>query len=102
MTNDHSDHRPSPAAERASEQASPPRTLLGLVLFALYLLFYGEFVLLNALAPSLMEQTPLAGVNLAVLYGLALIVVAFLLALAYAWLCRMLDRYSRADREEAQ
>jgi hypothetical protein len=35
-----------------------------------------------------MEATPLAGVNLAVLCGLGLIAVAFLLALLYDWLCR--------------
>jgi uncharacterized membrane protein (DUF485 family) len=60
----------------------------GLALFALYLALYGGFVLLNAFAPTLMEATPLAGVNLAVVYGLGLIVAAFALALLYAWLCR--------------
>ncbi len=61
---------------------------LGLVLFVVYLLFYGGFVGLNAFAPEVMEWTPAAGINLAILYGMALILAAFLLALVYGWLCR--------------
>jgi uncharacterized membrane protein (DUF485 family) len=61
---------------------------IGLTLFAVYLVFYGGFVLLAAFAPAVMERRPLAGVNLAVWYGLALIVVAFALALVYGWVRR--------------
>ncbi|MFV0443485.1 MAG: DUF485 domain-containing protein [Planctomycetaceae bacterium] len=60
---------------------------IGLVLFAVYLLLYGGFVGLNAFSPETMESTPIAGVNLAVLYGFALIVVAFVLSLLYGFLC---------------
>lgn len=56
---------------------------LGLVLFFLYLLLYGGFVLLNAFSPSTMEMTPIAGVNLAILYGFGLIVAAFVMAMIY-------------------
>lgn len=61
---------------------------IGLVLFGLYLLFYGGFVGLSAFAPQVMEVTPLAGVNLAILYGFALILAALVSALIYGWLCR--------------
>ena len=63
-------------------------TSLGLALFYVYLLIYGGFVGLNAFAPDVMEQTPFAGVNLAILYGIALIVAALLLALIYGVFCR--------------
>lgn len=56
---------------------------LGLVLFLLYLLLYGGFVLLNAFSPKTMESTPFAGVNLAILYGFGLIIAAFVMALIY-------------------
>ncbi len=85
----------APPPEQENEQAAARRARYGLVLIALYLVLYGGFVLLNAFAPSLMETTPLAGVNLAVLYGLALIAAAFLLALLYDGLCRALDRGGR-------
>lgn len=60
----------------------------GMVLFLAYLAIYAGFVGLNAIRPDLMELTPAWGLNLAVIYGLALIVIAMLLALVYCWLCR--------------
>lgn len=61
---------------------------IGLTLFGVYLLLYGGFVLINAFAPTAMEATPVAGVNLAILYGFGLIIAALVLALIYGWLCR--------------
>lgn len=58
---------------------------LRFVLFGLYLLLYGGFVLLNAFSPQTMERTPWAGVNLAIWYGFGLIVAALVLALIYGW-----------------
>jgi uncharacterized membrane protein (DUF485 family) len=60
-----------------------PVSRLGFALFAVYLLLYGGFVLLNAFSPSAMDATPWAGINLAVLYGLGLILAAVVLALVY-------------------
>ena len=53
---------------------------------------------MNAFAPKLMETTPLWGVNLAILYGFALILAAFALALVYAWLCRGVENRSAVER----
>ena len=61
---------------------------IGLTLFAVYLVLYGSFVLLNAFSPRTMEFAPWAGVNLAILYGFGLIIAALVLALLYGWLCR--------------
>ena len=61
---------------------------LGIVLFILYLLIYAGFVALSAFAPSVMAKPVLGGVNLAVVYGFALIGLAFVLAIIYAMLCR--------------
>lgn len=60
---------------------------IGLVLFSVYLLFYGGFVLLNTFSPETMEATPVAGINVAILYGFGLIIGAFVLALIYGFLC---------------
>ena len=62
---------------------------IGLILFFVYLAFYGGFVLLAAFAPATMARTPWAGVNLAIWYGFALIAAALLLALIYGYLCRL-------------
>ena len=62
---------------------------IGLILFFVYLAFYGGFVLLAAFSPATMARTPWAGVNLAIWYGFALIAAALLLALIYGYLCRI-------------
>lgn len=59
----------------------------GLWLFSFYLLIYAVFVGLNAFSPQTMEQTPIPGVNLAILYGFGLIIAALLMALLYGVLC---------------
>lgn len=60
---------------------------LGVRLFFVYLLLYGGFVLINAFAPAKMEATPVAGLNLAILYGFGLIIGALVLSLVYGALC---------------
>ena len=60
----------------------------GVVLFILYTFFYGGFMALSAFAPETMSEPFLGGVNLAVVYGLSLIVVPLILALIYMKLCR--------------
>ena len=61
---------------------------LGLKLFIVYLVLYAGFVLINAFAPEMMERTPFAGINLAVLYGFGLITGALVLSLAYGMMCQ--------------
>lgn len=61
---------------------------LGLFLFAIYSLIYFAFVLVNAFAPRLMSEVRWSGLNLATLWGMLLIFLAFGLALLYGLLCR--------------
>jgi len=71
---------------------------LGLVLFLLYLVLYGGFVLLNAFSPKTMELTPIAGINLAILYGFGLIIAAIVLALIYG----LFSKVPKHELEDAQ
>jgi uncharacterized membrane protein (DUF485 family) len=75
----HDDHHPETVSRNAR---------VGLWLFAIYLLLYGGFMALNAFYPDVMKRPALAGVNLAVIYGLVLIVGAFALAVVYMFLVR--------------
>jgi uncharacterized membrane protein (DUF485 family) len=70
-----------PAAERHNAR-------LGLLLFGVYLAFYGAYVLINAFRPAVMDEVVFRGINLAVASGMGLIVGALVLALVYAALCR--------------
>lgn len=76
-------------ANRTNEPSSVRGARYGRVLFVVYLLLYGGYVCITAFAPAIMQRTPLAGINLSVLYGLALIATAILMALVYDWICRL-------------
>ena len=75
----HDDHHPETISRNAR---------VGLWLFGVYLVLYGGFMALNAFFPQRMATAPFGGVNLAVMYGLLLIVGAFVLALLYMFLVR--------------
>ena len=64
----------------------------GFILFGIYLLLYGGFVLLNTFAPQTMDVLPFAGVNLAIWYGFGLILAALILALIYGFYCKPDDK----------
>lgn len=61
---------------------------IGLVLFTLYLLLYGGFVLLMAFDAEQLQAMGPGQVNMAVWSGFSLIVVALVLSLVYGWVCR--------------
>lgn len=94
------DHGPADSAGHDNEQTSARNARYGMVLFVVYLVFYGGFVLLNAFYPAEMDKIPFGGVNLAILYGFGLIGAALLLALVYGWLCRtnVFDAPARKER----
>lgn len=81
---DHGTNQPDAGEDPATTARN---TRYGLILFAVYLVIYGAYVLANAFAPTLMEY-PIGGVTVAILSGFALIIAAFVLALVYGWLCR--------------
>lgn len=91
----HANHSPDEPPEPTSSRAAR----YGQFLFIGYALLYAGFMWLNAFQPDAMQRTPLGGINLAVLYGLALIVAAFVLALFYDWMCRTLARRGRKNDE---
>jgi uncharacterized membrane protein (DUF485 family) len=62
----------------------------GLALFFVYVVLYGGFMGLVLFRPDLLALRPFAGVNLAILAGLGLIVAAFILAIV-----SMLERPTR-------
>jgi len=59
---------------------------VGLCLFVIYCLLYAGFMLLTTFKFQSLA-TPIAGVNWAIVYGMGLIVAAFVLALIYMLLC---------------
>jgi hypothetical protein len=76
-----------PSLPVGKDPASPYKTRLGVWMFVSYCLFYAGFVAINLLSPKAMAAIVLMGMNLATVYGFALIIVALILALIYNLLC---------------
>jgi uncharacterized membrane protein (DUF485 family) len=74
--------------EHSAPTTEKENSRLGLLLFAVYFAIYAAYVIINAFWPEWMDQVLWSGLNLAILYGMGLILGAFLLALAYARLCK--------------
>ena len=85
MSQPHPDDHPDNHPETVSRNARN-----GMILFLVYVVLYGGFMLLSAFNPERMQQPVgfLGGVNLAIAYGMGLIAAALVLALIYMRLCR--------------
>ena len=59
-----------------------------MTLFVIYLLLYVGFIVVNAFAPDFTETIVAAGLNLAIVYGFALIFAALVMSIIYGVLCR--------------
>lgn len=82
-----------PPTEWKKEESEDFKTKLGLIMFFAYTIFYLIFVFLCVLSPKLVA-TKVGGLNLAIVYGFALIVIAIIQALVYNLICA---RREKAD-----
>lgn len=76
-----------PAVKMEKDNASGFKTKIGLKLFIVYSLIYAGFVIINTIEPKLMELEIFLGLNLAVVYGFGLIVIAIIMGLIYNSIC---------------
>ena len=76
-----------PAAKLGKDNASPYKQSLGIKLFIVYALVYAGFVAINTFKPKLMDTPVMLGQNLAVVYGMGLIVLAIVMGLVYNHMC---------------
>lgn len=90
-----------PAVELGEDLASEKKSKLGIVLFIVYSLFYSGFVVINTISPKTMEAKVLFGLNLAVVYGFLLIIVAIVMGLVYNHICTGFeDKMNELEKEE--
>ena len=82
----------APAAKSGPDHATAYKMRLGVWMFIPYALIYAGFVLTNLIKPVLMEKIVCLGLNLAVVYGIGLIVLALVLALVYNHRCARQER----------
>ncbi len=79
-------HEPA-AQEQGEDLATEYKTRLGIRLFIVYALVFAGFVAINTFAPAIMGSIILFGLNLAIIYGFFLIILAIVLGLVYNSLC---------------
>lgn len=76
-----------PAAQSGPDASADYKMKLGVWMFLFYAAIYAAFVAVNLLRPLWMEKEIVFGLNLAVVYGFALIAVALIMALIYNHMC---------------
>ncbi len=91
-----------PASQSGDDLASAYKSRLGVWMFILYAIVYVIFVAINVLSPLTMASIVFLGLNLAVVYGFSLIILAMILALIYNWLCTRKEKQLNVDQPEEE
>ncbi len=88
-----------PAVELGKDNSVAKKTKLGVILFIVYLLIYAGFVFIGMVYPQTMGMEVISGQNLAVIYGMGLIILAVVMGLVYNAIC---TRYENKMNKEEQ
>jgi uncharacterized membrane protein (DUF485 family) len=80
-----------PAVEIGADYASKKKTRLGIILFTVYASIYGLFVLLGLFYTDLLGLKAVGNVNLAVVYGIGLILLAAIMGFIYSLICSRME-----------
>lgn len=89
-----------PATDWGKDKAAGYKAKLGLRLFFFYSIVYAGFVAINVASPKSMGIIVFAGLNLAVVYGMGLILLAIVMGLIYNRMCtRKEDELNRAGED---
>ncbi|MCP5052685.1 MAG: DUF485 domain-containing protein [bacterium] len=83
------------------QETTDIKTKLGLILFGIYALIYTGFIVINTLSPQTMGVRIFAGLNLAVVYGFGLIILAIVMGVIYNHICTKHERNSIKHQEPA-
>lgn len=89
-----------PAAQSGHDPAMSYKMRLGVWMFLVYAAVYAAFVAINLIWPKAMAAIGLGGLNLAVVYGFGLIVLALILAVIYNQLCLREERRLATKKPE--
>ena len=85
-----------------TDNAARIKAKVGLILFAVYSFIYAGFVFINTLSPKLMEKKVIFGLNLAVFYGFALILLAIVMGILYNHFCTKMEDKLNLNKEEIE
>lgn len=89
-----------PATDWGEDKASDYKASLGIKMFVFYCLFYVVYVLINVFSPKTMGVEVFMGLNLAVVYGFGLIILAAVMGTIYNSMCSSAEDTMNAPAEE--
>jgi uncharacterized membrane protein (DUF485 family) len=91
-----------PATEWKKEKSEDFKTKLGLIMFAIYVPIYMIFVFICVLSPKTMAIN-VGSLNLAIVFGFFLIILAIVQALIYNYLCSKREHMDQlADKAQGE
>jgi uncharacterized membrane protein (DUF485 family) len=86
-----------PATEWGKEKSEGFKSRLGLLMFAIYVPIYMAFILLSVISPHSLSMD-IGSLNLAIVFGFGLIVLAIVQALVYNRICSKREHEDQASR----
>ena len=90
-----------PSSDWEKDKSSSVKELLGKWLFLLYALVYGGFIVINVVSPQFMG-IEVGSLNVAIVYGMLLLVFAMLLAFAYNHVSTHAEDIMNEDKESEE
>ena len=89
-----------PAGKWDKDKSIPYKIKRGIWMFLAYCVVYSGFIIINLANPKLMG-IDIGSLNLAIVYGFTLIILALIMALVYNFLANRLERiYQDKDDQE--
>lgn len=77
------------------------KSRLGVVMFLIYALIYGGFIGINVAFPQWM-RIDVGSLNVAIVYGFGLIILAIVQAFIYNHLCTLAERRAEKENESGE
>lgn len=91
-----------PSTEWKEDKSENYKTKLGLIMFAIYFVIYMAFILISVLSPRTMG-IDVGSLNLAIVYGFGLIIIAIIQAVIYNIMCsRHEAKHTESESKEEQ
>lgn len=86
------------AKKEEKDNAIAQKSKLGLKLFFIYGFIYAGFVVIGVMKPELMGSRAFWGLNIAIVYGIGLILLAMIMGFFYNLACTRLE--NKLNKEE--
>ena len=89
-----------PAAQSGKDYGTAYKTRLGVIMFVIYAIIYAGFIAINLIDADLTEKIIFQGLNIAVVYGYSLIILALIMAGIYNHMCTSEEKRLKALEEK--